>query len=123
MRLIDADALTEKCGKWYTEEGTEEGFIGTVKQLLDEQPTEIGWIPFKTRPLTDEEKDHYPDLIYMFDCPLPEDGQEILVSFLNGMVWVDEWSNDCNECGLASGSDVEEGMAWMPMPEAYRREG
>lgn len=25
MRLIDGDALTEKCGGWYTEEGTEEG--------------------------------------------------------------------------------------------------
>ena len=39
MRLIDADALTAKCGEWYTEEGTEEGFIGTLKSLLDEAPT------------------------------------------------------------------------------------
>ena len=38
MRMIDADALTEKCGDWYVEEGTEEGFIGTVKQLIDAQP-------------------------------------------------------------------------------------
>lgn len=38
MRLIDADALIEKCGEWYVEEGTEEGFIGTVKQLIDAQP-------------------------------------------------------------------------------------
>ena len=39
MRLIDADALIEKYGEWYTEEGCEEGFIGTLKQLLDKQPT------------------------------------------------------------------------------------
>jgi len=38
MRLIDADALTEKCGDWYVEEGTEEGFIGTLGQLLSIQP-------------------------------------------------------------------------------------
>lgn len=38
MRMIDADALTEKCGDWYVEEGTEEGFIGTLGQLLSEQP-------------------------------------------------------------------------------------
>ena len=38
-RLIDADALTNKYGDWYTEEGTEEGFIGCLKQLIDEQPT------------------------------------------------------------------------------------
>lgn len=39
MRLIDADALITKCGNWYTEEGTECGFIGILKNLIDEQPT------------------------------------------------------------------------------------
>lgn len=39
MRQIDADALTEKYGDWYVEEGSEEGFIGTIKQLIDAQPT------------------------------------------------------------------------------------
>lgn len=38
MRLIDADALTKECGDWYVEEGPEEGFIGTLEQLLSEQP-------------------------------------------------------------------------------------
>lgn len=38
-RPIDADVLIEKCGDWYVEEGSEEGFIGTLKPLLDEQPT------------------------------------------------------------------------------------
>ncbi len=39
MRLIDADALIEKCGDWYVEEGTESGFIGTLKNLLATEPT------------------------------------------------------------------------------------
>lgn len=39
MRLIDVDALIEKCGDWYVEEGPEDGFIGTLKSLLDDQPT------------------------------------------------------------------------------------
>lgn len=39
MRPIDADALIEKCGEWYVEEGSEEGFIGTIKQLIGAQPT------------------------------------------------------------------------------------
>ena len=38
MRWIDADALIEKFGDWYIEEGPEEGFIGTLGQLLSEQP-------------------------------------------------------------------------------------
>ena len=42
MRQIDADALTEKYGDWYVEEGSEEGFIGTVKQLIDAQPERKG---------------------------------------------------------------------------------
>ena len=39
MRLIDADALIEKCGGWYVEEGTESGFIGTLKNILATMPT------------------------------------------------------------------------------------
>ena len=39
--LIDADALKEQCGDWYTEQGTEEGFIGPLDILLDEAPTVI----------------------------------------------------------------------------------
>lgn len=38
-RYIDADALKEKYGDYYAEEGTEEGFIGTVGQLIDNAPT------------------------------------------------------------------------------------
>lgn len=39
MRLIDADELVEKYGEWYTEEGPEDGFIGTVKSLVNMLPT------------------------------------------------------------------------------------
>ena len=39
MRTIDADALIDKYGDWYTEEGTEEGYIGTIKGIVDSMPT------------------------------------------------------------------------------------
>lgn len=39
MRLINADSLVERYGDWYTEEGPEEGFIGTVKDLVDLMPS------------------------------------------------------------------------------------
>ena len=39
MRLIDADALIDKYGDWYTEEGMEEGYIGTIKGIVDSMPT------------------------------------------------------------------------------------
>ena len=39
MRNIDGDALIDKYGDWYTEEGTEEGYIGTIKGIVDSMPT------------------------------------------------------------------------------------
>ena len=37
--LIDRRQAIEAYGDWYVEEGTEEGFIGTVKQLLEGLPS------------------------------------------------------------------------------------
>lgn len=38
-RLIDADVFSEQYGNYYAEEGPEEGFIGTVGELISKQPT------------------------------------------------------------------------------------
>ena len=38
MRLIDADAFSEQYGNYYAEQGTAEGFIGTVGELIAEAP-------------------------------------------------------------------------------------
>ena len=76
------------------------------------------WIPFTKRPLTDEEKQEYPDWTYIFDCPLPDDEEEILLS--NGTyVWTDTFIND-GECYLDGGDDIDDGMAWMPLPKPYK---
>lgn len=39
VRLIDANAFVEQYGNYYAEEGPEEGFIGTVGELIAKQPT------------------------------------------------------------------------------------
>lgn len=129
MRLIDADALTEKCGDWYVEEGTEEGFIGTLGQLLSGQP-EINcsefpnnWIPHSER--LPEEREWIgtkrfgttiSDEVYVtFEAP---DGQRFTdhISFQNGKL---------------SASDAErmrvwykgaKPVAWMPLPEPWKGE-
>lgn len=77
-----------------------------------------GWIPFTRRPMTEEEQKDYPNCTFMFDCVLPDDGDEILVS--NGrFVWMDALCNDGDGCYLGSGDDIGEDMAWMPLPEPY----
>lgn len=79
-----------------------------------------GWIPFKIRPVTEDEKYYHPDLDGVFDCELPEDGQDILIS--NGeTVWKDTFIHDGMECYLDGGEDIEEGMAWMPLPQPHMR--
>lgn len=40
-RLVDADALIAKYGDWYTEEGTETGFIGTLEMLIKDAPAVV----------------------------------------------------------------------------------
>ena len=77
------------------------------------------WIPVKFRPLTDEEQKEYPDYCYMADCPMPDDGEEILVSTKSGSVEKDE-------CGFDDGYYLDSGydwqtdiVAWMPLPKPY----
>lgn len=78
-----------------------------------------GWIPFTRRPMTEEEQRDYPNCTFIFDCVLPGDGEEILVS--NGrFVWMDTFCNDIDGCYLDGGDDIDEDMAWMPLPEPYK---
>lgn len=81
-----------------------------------------GWISFTRRPMTEEEQKDYPNCTFMFDCVLPDDGDEILVS--NGrFVWMDVFCNDIDGCYLDGGDDIGEDMAWMPLPKPYREDG
>ena len=118
MRLIDADALMERMTK-AMESGS--NLNGTFHLHIEHAPTidaEQGWIPFTRRPMTEEEQKDYPNCTFMFDCVLPDDGDEILVS--NGrFVWLDTFCNDIDGCYLDSGDDIDEDMAWMPLPEPY----
>ena len=52
---------------------------------------------------------------------LPEEDEEILVSYKNGYVDTDVFMRDGNACYLDSGNEfVEEAIAWMPKPKAYK---
>ena len=119
-----ADAIEAIASRDETD-GTVKVFAGReVNEILSALPSAEAvqgeWIPFTKRPLTDEEKQEYPDWAYIFDCPLPDDEEEILLS--NGKhVWMDTFIND-GECYLDGGDDIDEGMAWMPLPEPYKEE-
>ena len=93
------------------------------------------WIPVTYRPLTAEERiafaEHYGgeycDTLdeKAFDCPMPEDRQEILISTSWGVV-EDVADNDIDGegfiCyGLEVNGDWDGVDAWMPKPERYKK--
>jgi len=133
MKLIGADEaiarIDAKLNEVPTFTESEYGIIGyrnacvAFKRMLDSLPTVNQWTPFKTRPLTEEEKEDHPEWDCILDCRLPDDGQAILVSInVRGHenVQYDEFFTD-DGCYLDSGYEIgTEAIAWMPLPEPYK---
>lgn len=80
----------------------------------------ITWHKVKTRPLTKEEKRECIEQFgyefsYMFDCEMPDDGDEILIVTKSGV--------DTDVCGIEEGyylegyNDWENVIAWAEMPK------
>lgn len=101
--------------------------MGWLNKYEDEPMREKGeWIPIKTRLLTDEEKEYYSDLGYsseeitfMYDCPLPDDGQSVLITNRYNSVDVDTFYCD-DGCYFEDNCDEDDVLAWMPLPEPYK---
>lgn len=81
------------------------------------------WIPITYRPMTEEEKEHYSeqigcdkeDLDVMFNCRLPDDGEEVLITVF-GEVETDIFYRDGDWYSFEN-RDIEDVRAWMPLPE------
>lgn len=83
----------------------------------------IIWHEVVTRPLTQEEQEEYARLgeeyEFMFDCEMPEDGEEILVAT--------KWGVSADICAVDIGfylencGDWEDVIAWAEMPK-YEKE-
>lgn len=94
----------------------------------------IEWHKVVTRPLTKKEiadytKRGYQDYElpeYAFNCPLPDDGQEILVATKWG-IYADICTYDCNDVdtlyGLERSGDWDDVLAWAAMPKYEVNEG
>ena len=95
--------------------------VKAIKALPSAWP-EQRWIPFTTRPLTEEEKEGHSEWDSILDCKLPDDGQRILVSVSvrgHECVQQDEFYTD-DGCYLDSGYEIgTEAVAWMQLPEPY----
>ena len=82
------------------------------------------WIPVVFQTLTNEEKEYYKELFgtectEKYNCPLPEDGQNVLISTKYGTIHLVTFENDGVYCGFED-YDANEVLAWCPLPELYK---
>lgn len=119
IRLWQSWASTEQQGKDSEENMNEQ------ETFIDEKRHQDEWIPIKTRPLTEEEKEEYPDCSFMYDCQMPDDGEEVLITTSNGYVVISTLHRDNNGCYCDLGYDCIERhdvIAWKSKPESYKGE-
>ena len=83
------------------------------KKYAEPREKEKKWIP-----LIKKWSDNEGAMI--FNCPLPEDGQEVLVSH-GGYVYIDTFCEDDGWCDF-EGVNIDNVEAWMPLTEPYRAE-
>lgn len=80
------------------------------------------WIEVKVRPLTKEEKEEYCDEIewyeFIYDCPLPDDGQDVLITTKYGNVEMTTFYTDCGNY-FEQYEDGDDVLAWMPLPKPF----
>lgn len=101
---------------------------------LAEKALDSQWIPVTYRPMTEEEEKEFCEKLgikegsledwekRVFTCPLPYDGQEILIS-VGRYIYEEICSYDEYGCGLENNGDWDGVDAWMPKPEPYKKEG
>lgn len=81
------------------------------------------WIPIKTRPLTEEERELFGDKYdFMYEGQLPEDGQDVLITHQNGKVYADTFCNFGTPY-FETYCDEGEVIAWQPFPKPYKAPG
>ena len=93
-----------------------------VKEVAEEYNG--GWIPVKTRPMTEEEKEYYSEYLFkgnglIYECPLPDDGQEVLITSKYGNVDKTTFYTDCGNY-FENYEDYDEVIAWQPLPEPFK---
>lgn len=132
QRLIDAEALKRviktECNPYGNPTIDFESGKKVLK-IIDNAPVVkfSQWIPIRTRRLTDEEIEDFletraPEELpeFMFDCELPQDGEEILICFSSGVISQDIYEYDPDYgAGLEGNGDFEGVIAWMSLPEPY----
>ena len=116
----DKDAYFREMKDLYMDRANTFGRVLTEIKALEEEDKD-GWIPFEVREADEEDKETYDGVEFVLCGKLPEEDEEILVTYKNGYVDIDTFLREGYECYLDSGCDfVTEAVAWMPKPKGYK---
>lgn len=94
--------------------------LDVAYEALKDKGYKDGWTPIVTRPLTEKEKEEYPDATFIYDCHMPDDGEEVLVSTIWG-VCIDTYCAEPEGCYFENYCDEGDVLAWQPKPKPYKK--
>lgn len=126
MRLIDADKLIKTIVNTptrYEDDGIDARCGVAHRQneilnIIDRQPIVARWHKLIFRPLTEDEKEFYPNCTEYVEN-LPDYGEEVLVTDGKN-VWIDSFDEDDYVYLSGTGNDIDGVIAWMELPEPYK---
>jgi hypothetical protein len=94
-------------------------FLDSINRLKGKDEM---WIPFEEKEADEDEREEY-GCEYILCNKLPDEDEEILVTYFSGHVGEDTFLRDGYECYLDSGMEfITEAIAWMPKPKPYKGE-
>lgn len=97
--------------------------LKTLRVELEKNSKEDSWIKVSYREMTREEAEEFgvETDCWMYDCDLPEDNTEVLITSAYGYVDKVEFCRDVDgSCWFDGYEDFDEVIAWMPVPEPYK---
>ena len=125
IKQIKAVTLEEcKCATEHRQLATWLKELKQLKEQMSHSENPNKWIPLIKRPMTEEEREEYEGMTgitetMILNCPLPEDGQEVLVSY-GGCVCIDIFHDD-DGCYFED-VEIDDVEAWMELPLPYKAE-
>lgn len=118
---VSSDYHSEVCEECVKYPNCDHTIQDDVTETIIKALEQTGWIPIKTRPMTEEEKEEIGhEYAYMYDCPLPDDAQDVLITDCYGNVEIDTFCRDLEGFYFETNCDDGEAVAWMPKPEPYK---
>lgn len=96
------------------------GYADALSQAI-EAMEKTEWRPITRRERKEGEQEYFSGANFIYDCDLPENGQDILVTD-GKRTWADTYFDDEGP-ELDSQQDFDRLTAWMPYPKPYRKTG